>query len=136
MPIAAAVPQRGDLLTIAGYGRGDYKAQTGRCTQYYRPGPGLPFDIVEMSAAARHGDSGGPIFNSRGELAGVLFGEGGGDDLGQRLGPSPLVPRIGGLRKVYPANRRSQIATAPAPASGEAASNARRNLAELPRKFE
>src|SRR5260221_9403399 len=38
----------------------------------------MPYDIVEVSAAARHGDSGGPIFNARGELAGVLFGEGGG----------------------------------------------------------
>ena len=30
--------------------------------------------MLELSAAARDGDSGGPIFNSHGELAGVLFG--------------------------------------------------------------
>jgi hypothetical protein len=78
VPIAAQVPQPGEPLSIAGYGKGNYRAQSGRCMQYLSPGAGLPYDIVEMSAAARHGDSGGPIFNARGELAGVLFGEGDG----------------------------------------------------------
>lgn len=82
VPIAGAVPQRGEPLTIAGYGSGNYRAQSGRCTQYLAPGPNMPYDIVEVSAAARHGDSGGPILNSRGELAGVLFGEGGGRTAG------------------------------------------------------
>lgn len=80
--IAGAVPERGEPLTIAGYGSGNYRAQSGRCTQYLAPGPNMPYDIVEVSAAARHGDSGGPILNSRGELAGVLFGEGGGRTAG------------------------------------------------------
>jgi serine protease Do len=30
--------------------------------------------MIELSVAARNGDSGGPILNGRGELAGVLFG--------------------------------------------------------------
>jgi hypothetical protein len=34
--------------------------------------------MVELSAEARQGDSGGPIFNQQGELAGVLFGSGPG----------------------------------------------------------
>ena len=34
--------------------------------------------MVELSAEARQGDSGGPILNERGELAGVLFGSGPG----------------------------------------------------------
>ncbi len=78
VPIAAQLPQPGEPLSIAGYGRGNYRAQAGRCIQYLSPGNGMPNDIVEMGAAARHGDSGGPIFNARGELAGVLFGEGDG----------------------------------------------------------
>jgi S1-C subfamily serine protease len=86
VPIAPAVPARGEPLTIAGYGSGNYRAQTGRCMQYLSPGIGLPYDIVEVSAAARHGDSGGPIFNSRGELAGVLFGEGEGMTSGSASG--------------------------------------------------
>lgn len=35
---------------------------------------------------AREGDSGGPIFNERGELAGVLFGSGGGTTAGSYAG--------------------------------------------------
>jgi hypothetical protein len=72
--LSSQAPRRGDLLTIAGYGPGRYRAVSGRCTQYYSPGRNLPFEIVELSIAARQGDSGGPIFNSEGELAGVLFG--------------------------------------------------------------
>jgi hypothetical protein len=34
----------------------------------------MPFEMVEVSVGARQGDSGGPILNDRGELAGVLFG--------------------------------------------------------------
>ena len=78
VPVTTAAPRPGETLTIAGYGHGDYKAQSGACTQYLAPAPGRPLEIVEVAAAARHGDSGGPMFNSRGELAGVLFGEGGG----------------------------------------------------------
>jgi hypothetical protein len=78
VPISTIAPKPGDPLTIAGYGKGNYKMQSGACTQYLAPAPGRPSEIVELSAAARHGDSGGPILNSRGELAGVLFGEGGG----------------------------------------------------------
>ncbi len=42
--------------------------------------------MVELSAAARNGDSGGPIFNSRGELAGVLFGAASGRTTGSYCG--------------------------------------------------
>ena len=66
-------PGPGDPLTIAGYGSGDYRTVSGRCTQYVAPGTNRPFEMVELSAAARNGDSGGPIFNSRGELAGRAF---------------------------------------------------------------
>ncbi len=78
VPISTVPPRPGEMLTIAGYGKGDYKMQSGPCTEYLAPAPGQPAEIVELAAAARHGDSGGPILNSHGELAGVLFGEGGG----------------------------------------------------------
>jgi serine protease Do len=74
VPISDVMPQRGDALTIAGYGSGPYRAVTGRCTQFLSPGKNAPFEMIELSVAARQGDSGGPILNSRGELAGVLFG--------------------------------------------------------------
>jgi hypothetical protein len=74
MPICTTAPQPGDPLTIAGYGQGDYRAVTGKCTQYLAPSVKHPYEIVELSAAARKGDSGGPIMNERSELVGVLFG--------------------------------------------------------------
>lgn len=78
VPLSNQPPQPGEALTIAGYGSGRYRAATGRCTQYVAPGPNFPYEMLEVGVAARQGDSGGPIFNSSGQLAGVLFGEGGG----------------------------------------------------------
>jgi hypothetical protein len=98
--IAANAPQPGDRLTICGYGSGRYRAVTGRCTQYYAPKLDLPQHMVELDVEARQGDSGGPIFNERGELAGVLFGAGHGTTLGSfggRVGwfLATLAPGIG-----------------------------------------
>jgi hypothetical protein len=59
---------------------------TGRCTQYVSPGANKPFEMVELSAGARQGDSGGPILNQRGELAGVLFGTSFGETTGSYCG--------------------------------------------------
>jgi S1-C subfamily serine protease len=84
--LSAEAPRPGDPLTIAGYGSGDYRTASGRCTQYVAPGTSGPFEMVELSAAARNGDSGGPIFNSGGELAGVLFGSASGRTTGSYCG--------------------------------------------------
>ncbi len=86
IPISTTVPRPGDSLTIIGYGSGSYLVQTGRCTQYVSPGGNLPFEMVELSVGARNGDSGGPILNSRGELAGVLFGSAFGRTTGSYCG--------------------------------------------------
>jgi hypothetical protein len=98
--IAAQAPQPGDELTICGYGHGQYRAATGHCTKYYAPKLELPLHMVELDVEARQGDSGGPIFNDRGELAGVLFGAGGGTTLGSFGGRvqsflASLAPDIG-----------------------------------------
>lgn len=74
IPLAGEAPRPGEVLTIAGYGSGWYRASAGRCIQYVSPGRNQPFEMVELSTQARLGDSGGPILNGRGELAGVLFG--------------------------------------------------------------
>jgi hypothetical protein len=73
-PIATEPARPGDILTIAGYGADSYRAISGRCTEYLSPGGNNPAEIVEVNVAARQGDSGGPILNTRGEVAGVLFG--------------------------------------------------------------
>jgi hypothetical protein len=59
--------------------------------------------MVELDVEARQGDSGGPIFNDRGELAGVLFGAGQGTTLGSFGGRvesflASLAPDIGQAR--------------------------------------
>lgn len=84
--LSATAPQPGDVLTIAGYGSGNFRAATAKCTQYVSPGRSLPYEMVEVSAEARQGDSGGPILNERGEVAGVLFGAGGGTTSGSYVG--------------------------------------------------
>jgi hypothetical protein len=75
--IAAQAPRKGDRLTIAGYGpAGVYREQTGNVTDYGSPTRKHPAQFVELEGAARQGDSGGPIFDQAGQLAGVLFGTG------------------------------------------------------------
>lgn len=74
IPLAAEMPRLGEPLTIVGYGSGSYRAATGRCLQYLSPGRNEPPEMIELSVAARQGDSGGPILNQQGQLAGVLFG--------------------------------------------------------------
>lgn len=100
VPIAASAPQPGDRLTICGYGQGNYRCASGHCTQYYAPRLDFPRHMVELDVEARQGDSGGPIFNDRGELAGVLFGAGQGTTLGSFGGRvntflATLAPDIG-----------------------------------------
>jgi S1-C subfamily serine protease len=82
IPLADQPPQIGELLTIAGFGRGAYRAETGPCTEYLSPGTGYAKEFVELSATARQGDSGGPILNADGKLAGVLFGQSNGRTIG------------------------------------------------------
>lgn len=73
--IASAMPRLGDRLTIAGYGPdGKYLEQSGAVSDFLSPTRHHPRQFVEVRAAARQGDSGGPMFNAAGELAGVLFG--------------------------------------------------------------
>jgi len=78
MAMATEAPRPGEPLSIAGYGpEGAYRAVMGRCVKYHTPGGNLPHEILEVDVEARRGDSGGPICNSRGEIAGILFGAAG-----------------------------------------------------------
>jgi hypothetical protein len=113
--LATMPPRPGDLLTIHGYGRGQYRIATGRCTTYYAPRLNFPHEMVELDVEARQGDSGGPIFNDRGEIAGVLFGAGQGTTLGSyapRVSNflASLAPDIGQVKD------QAQVAVADRPA--------------------
>jgi serine protease Do len=113
--VATTAPRPGDILTIHGYGQGKYRIATGRCTGFYAPKINFPQEMLELNVEARQGDSGGPIFNQRGELAGVLFGAGEGTTIGS-FAPrvdsflATLAPDIGQVRD------QTQIAVADRPA--------------------
>jgi hypothetical protein len=102
--LASAAPRPGETLTIAGYGDGPYRTIAGRCTQYVSPGRNQPYEMVELSAPARNGDSGGPIFNGRGELAGVLFGSARGETAGSYSGRVRwfLTPVMNDFQRLQP----------------------------------
>ena len=118
----ADVPPIGEMLTIAGYGQGYYRATQGRCIGYYSPGMFRPDEFLEMSASARNGDSGGPILNDEGKLVGVLFGSDGGMSYGQSY---TMGAHCGRVRQFLEAVQAPFNALPPPqPASGVAASPA------------
>lgn len=102
--IADTPAKPGDTLTIAGYGAGRYQASSGICSQYVSPGINQPREMVELRTVARQGDSGGPIFNQNGELAGVLFGAGWRTTAGSYSGRVKkfLVPVVSRMQQVPP----------------------------------
>jgi len=125
VPLAELPPRPGEPLVIAGYGSGTYRATAGRCTQYVAPGENMPYEMIELAAEARQGDSGGPIFNQRGELAGVLFGAGGGTTAGSWSGRvkvflSPIGTELGpGTAAAAPMTNESGRNTANAASNPE-----------------
>ena len=94
----------GDTLTIAGYGSGRYQASSGICSQYVSPGKNQPREMLELRTVARQGASGGPIFNHKGELAGVLFGAGWRTTAGSYSGrvKTFLAPVVARMQQVPP----------------------------------
>jgi len=86
IPLATQAPQFDEALTIIGYGGGSYRAFNRALHPVRFAGNNLPQEMVELSTSAREGDSGGPILNSRGELAGVLFGTAFGRTTGSYCG--------------------------------------------------
>ena len=83
LPITAEMPRVGEMLTIAGYGSGQYRSAAGPLSGLAAPRFGFPEEMLDLAAVeARQGDSGGPIINQRGEVCGVLFGSAPGYTIG------------------------------------------------------
>ena len=126
--VSPTPPRPGDLLTIHGYGQGQYRIATGHCTQYFAPKTNFPTEMVELDVEARQGDSGGPIFNHRGELAGVLFGAGEGTTIGS-FAPrvesflATLAPDIGDAKDQTQLAVGDRAAPAVHPGGNDAVSN-------------
>ncbi len=76
--IATVAPRPGQWLSSCGYGRdGRYWCNRGQARGYVRAEGTSSFETLELSGMARQGDSGGPVFNRRGELVAVLWGTNG-----------------------------------------------------------
>jgi hypothetical protein len=74
-PLAADYPRPGDALQSCGYGPdGRYRCNRGKALGYSRAAGSADYETLALSGSAREGDSGGPVFNARGELAAVLWG--------------------------------------------------------------
>ena len=75
---AAGFPRRGDPLVSCGYGSaGRLECNFGTALGYVTTQGGRERETLEMTGAARLGDSGGPILNRQGQLVAVLFGTNG-----------------------------------------------------------
>lgn len=73
--IAEDHPRPGDPLRSCGYGAdGRYWCNQGRALGYAKAGTTSTYETLWLSGHARDGDSGGPVFNQRGELVAVVWG--------------------------------------------------------------
>ena len=128
LPVSTQAPLLGERLTIAGYGSGWYRAVSGRCIEYFSPGGNHPAEIVELSVPARNGDSGGPILNDRGELAGVLFGSDSSCTMGSYCGRLRrfLAPLASDFERLPPP-RNTPPSSVPSPNAVQPAMIARQN---------
>ncbi|GAG40405.1 unnamed protein product, partial [marine sediment metagenome] len=73
--VASVAPKAGDTVTSCGYGPdGQYWCNRGRVTGYVRTQSTGSNETLELTGRARDGDSGGPVFNTKGQLVAVLWG--------------------------------------------------------------
>jgi len=74
--ISPTIPKIGETYWVAGYRRdGTYRIQGGYCIKFQAPEEyRIEPELIEIGVPSESGDSGGPIFNAKSELAGVLFG--------------------------------------------------------------
>lgn len=107
---ALKIPVRGEKLVTAGYGpRGAVRWSVGRLSGFGGPKEHSSYtgtaDTLIVTGGVRGGDSGGPIFNRNGRLAGVLWGSNDRETVGSQVARCKLFLR--GLR------RRSVVVSPP-----------------------
>ena len=87
---ASTLPRPGESVQVVGYGEKgtNFGVISGKLLQFVGFDGMNKNDILEVSGGAQEGDSGGPIFNSRGEVIGVTTGTNG------RVTNGPQVHRI------------------------------------------
>ncbi|MCL2117768.1 MAG: serine protease [Planctomycetaceae bacterium] len=74
--ISPTIPQKGENYWAAGYrGDGTYQIRGGRLIAFQQPEEyNIEAEFIEITVPSENGCSGGPVFNAKYELAGVLFG--------------------------------------------------------------
>lgn len=117
--LAGQDPDYGDRLTAVGYGGGGEYLETAGVLSARNFPPTAPdvWDWYSIDSSVRSGDSGGPVFNEAGELAGILWGADG------QSTTATTVRRLTQFGSCYggrcysrpPANPGRQIGVAPRP---------------------
>jgi hypothetical protein len=70
-----ATPKQGARLESCGLGPdGRLAVNSGVLLGYRSNGPGRSADWIDISGPARQGDSGGPVFDAKGQVVGILWG--------------------------------------------------------------
>lgn len=88
VPLANYRPDKGEKLASAGYGSNSVLAVNyGMVDRHADMGDGT-YASIRLTGTVRSGDSGGPVFNSRGELAAIIWG---GNDEGVYAAGSHVV---------------------------------------------
>lgn len=104
LPIRADVPAAGEAVTFCGFGStGRLQVKSGRVLGYVSTTGLAGRQTLQVSGGAENGDSGGPILDARGRVAGVLWGTDGTRTVGSYCGRiRAFLSRLGGLFQAAP----------------------------------
>jgi S1-C subfamily serine protease len=109
LPVVGAFgppPQRGDLVTAVGYPRGGpLTLSEGSVVDRVDGGNlGVQGEVVRLTARVRPGNSGGPLLDRRGRIAGIVYAIERGTGFGLAIPVDTLrrLERAGGLEDVPP----------------------------------
>lgn len=91
-PLSSEEPQQGESVTMCGFGGGRWRELQGKVTGYYGRGGHRNAIDLGTDAISIPGDSGGPIYNARGEVVAILWG-------GPLVGPRGPMIRTQAVRQ-------------------------------------
>ena len=85
--VAETVPRPGDVVALAGFGpNGSLRVAQGAVLGYVQTAGSSGVETLQIRAAARDGDSGGPILDSSGRVVAILWGTDGYRTVGTYCG--------------------------------------------------
>jgi S1-C subfamily serine protease len=109
LPLAGELgrpPEAGDLVTVVGYPRGGplTLAEGAVVDRIDGAALGIPGSVVRLSAHVEPGNSGGPVLNGRGQIAGIVYARQRGTGFGLAIPVDTFrrLARVGGYENVPP----------------------------------